>query len=138
MKTSKLTRRDFLRLSAMGAGGLALAACAAPPPPAPAAAPAAAAAVPPTAAPAPTAVPAATAAPPAAAEMVLTVVSDTPEYASQHQQIADQYTELHPNVKIDWVTHSEDGQAAYVAKTAAGYVPEMETCLGQRQHDGAE
>ena len=31
MKTTKLTRRDFLRLSAMGAGGLALAACAAPP-----------------------------------------------------------------------------------------------------------
>jgi len=129
VKSKKLTRRDFLRYSAIGAGGLALAACAAP-----TAAPAPAAPAAPTAVPvAPTAVPAAatavppTAAAPAAAQIVLEVVSDTPEYASQHQQIADIYTEQHPNVTVKWITHSEDGQAAYVAKTAGGYVPHMET-----------
>jgi len=133
MKGKLLTRRDFLRYGAVSAGGLALAACAAPvAPPAPAAAPTEAPAAPaePTSPPPePTAeLPAEPTAAPAAEQIVLEVIADTPEYQNQHQQIADLYTEENPNVKVNWITHSEDGQPAYVAKVAGGYVPEMETC----------
>lgn len=112
MENRPLSRRTFLRFTALGAGSLALAACTVPA--APATAPGAGGGE--------------AASAPAAAEIVLEVIADTPEYQNQHQQIADLYTEEHPNVKINWITHSEDGQAAYVAKVAGGYVPAMETC----------
>ncbi|MBW7882637.1 MAG: carbohydrate ABC transporter substrate-binding protein [Caldilineaceae bacterium] len=109
MQNRTLSRRAFLRYTALGAGSIALAACAAPA--APAAAPSAGGGE-----------------APAAAEIVLEVVADTPEYQNQHQQIADLFSEVHPGARVNWITHSEDGQAAYVAKVAGGYLPAMETC----------
>src|SRR5512141_2084185 len=110
MKKQTLNRRDFLRYSALGAGGMVLVACA------PAVAPAPAA---------PTEAAGATAAP-AASETVLDVVMDTPEYQNQHQQILDLFSDVHPGARVNLITHSEDGQPAYVAKVAGGYVPAME------------
>ena len=111
VKFSALSRRDFLRLTALGMGGAALAGCA------PATTPSGAA-------------PAAPAAPvePAEEAVVLEVVMDTPEYQNQHQQIFDLFSEEYPEATVTLITHSEDGQPAYVAKVAGGYVPAMETC----------
>jgi ABC-type glycerol-3-phosphate transport system substrate-binding protein len=114
MKNHALSRRDFLRYSALGAGGLMLAACTTVPT-APAQAPAAPAES------------GAGAAAPAQEQVVLDVIMDTPEYQNQHQQILDLFTEVHPEAKAQLITHSEDGQPAYVAKVAGGYVPAMET-----------
>ena len=114
MKNHALSRRDFLRFSALGAGGLVLAACATVP------------AAPPQA-PAAPAEGGTGAAAPAQDQVVLDVIMDTPEYQNQHQQILDLFTEEHPNARAQLITHSEDGQPAYVAKVAGGYVPAMET-----------
>ncbi len=114
MKDTNVSRRQFLRMSALGVGGMVLVACA------PAAAPA------PTrndTGAAPTEAPA-----PASEEVILEVVMDTPEYQNQHQQIFDLFAEENPGYKAVLTTHSEDGQPAYVAKVAGGYLPVMETC----------
>ncbi len=117
MAKKNLSRRDFLRMSAMTSAGLVIVACApAPQPAAPADAPDAVA----------TNTPAAAA--PAAEGVTLDVVMDTPEYQNQHRQIFDIFEEENPDIKINFTTHSEDGQQAYVAKVAGGYTPAMETC----------
>jgi len=115
MQQRALSRREFLRLTAIGAGGMMVVACA------PAAAPGAAPAAEATEAPA-------EAAAPAAEGLTLEVVMDTPEYQNQHQQILDLFSEENPGVTVTLITHSEDGQPAYVAKVAGGYTPAMETC----------
>lgn len=113
MKKTQMSRREFLRYSAIGAGGMMLAACAVP----------AAPAAPGTGA----AEAGGAAAAPAGEQVVLEVIMDTPEYQNQHQQILDLFSEVHPEAKVTLITHSEDGQPAYVAKVAGGYVPAMET-----------
>jgi ABC-type glycerol-3-phosphate transport system substrate-binding protein len=111
MKNHELSRRAFLRYSALGAGGMVLAACTTVPA-APAQAPAGADSG---------------AAAPAQEQVVLDVISDTPEYQNQNQQILDLFTEVHPEARVQMIAHSEDGQPAFVAKVAGGYVPAMET-----------
>ena len=118
MKDSSLSRRSFLRLTALSASGLFAAACAPATVPAPGATPADSAAA--------TQAPASETAP-AQEAVVLDVVMDTPEYQNQHRQIFDIFEEEHPGVTINYTTHSEDGQPAYVAKVAGGYIPAMET-----------
>lgn len=115
MQRNPVTRRDFLRLTAFGAGSIALAACA------PATTPATSVAT------AEATDAATTAEAPAQEGIVLDVVMDTPEYQNQHRQIFDIFEEEHPGITINYTTHSEDGQPAYVAKVAGGYLPAMET-----------
>jgi len=110
-----LSRRDFLRASALTAAGLA-AGCVAhatQAPPAATEAPAAA-----TEAPA--------AAAPAAGEVTIDVVTDLPDYEAQFRQIFDLYMEQNPGVTVNLSTHSEDGIPAFQAKLAGGYLPQME------------
>ncbi|MDQ3249413.1 MAG: ABC transporter substrate-binding protein [Chloroflexota bacterium] len=114
MSNKSLSRREFLRISALTGAGLAVVACVpAPQPGAPAAEPAAANTPEPAA--------------PAAEGITLDVVMDTPEYQNQHRQIFDIFEEENPGITINYTTHSEDGQQAYVAKVAGGYTPAMET-----------
>jgi len=113
MSKQQLSRRGFLRLSALAGAGVAVVACA------PAAQPGAPAAE--SAANTPEA------AAPAAEGVTLDVVMDTPEYQNQHRQIFDIFEEENPGITINYTTHSEDGQQAYVAKVAGGYTPAMET-----------
>ncbi|HXF62479.1 MAG TPA: hypothetical protein VNK95_12740, partial [Caldilineaceae bacterium] len=116
MQQASLTRRSFLRLSAFGVGTWLAAACA--PATAPSTGPEA---------PAAGAAGGGEAAAPPQETVVLEVVMDTPEYQNQHQQIFDLFSEEHPEATVTLITHSEDGQPAYVAKVAGGYIPAMET-----------
>jgi hypothetical protein len=109
-----LSRRDFLRASALTAAGVVAAGCV-PAAQAPPAAPEA---------PAVTEAPAAEA--PAAEEVIIDVVTDLPEYEAQHRQIFDVYMEQNPGVTVTLSTHSEDGIPAFQAKLAGGYLPQME------------
>jgi len=105
MKNEKLTRREFVRLSAITAAGITLAACGAPPTAVPTAAPPTAApAVAPTSAPAATAVPPTTA--PAAApsatlsfwNMPFVTQEVSPAYVTQWQAAV---VKALPNAKVD-------------------------------------
>lgn len=116
---TRVSRRTLLKWMGMSAAGIGLAACAAPAAPAATTAPAA------TEAPKEEAKPAET--PAAAGQVTLDVVMDTPEYQNQHRQIFDIFEQENPGVKINFTTHSEDGQPAYVAKVAGGYIPAMES-----------
>ncbi len=115
-KNDKISRRSLLKIMGVGAATAGLAACAAPPPQA-----APAAEAPAAEAPKPTEAPA------AAGAVTLDVIMDTPEYQNQHRQIFDIFEQENAGVKINFTTHSEDGQPAYVAKVAGGYVPAMES-----------
>jgi ABC-type glycerol-3-phosphate transport system substrate-binding protein len=116
MNAHSLSRRAFLRLGAITSAGAVLVACAPATAPGQAGGNAAATEAP------------AEAAAPAAEGVALEVVMDTPEYQNQHQQILDLFSEEHPEATVTLITHSEDGQPAYVAKVAGGYIPAMETC----------
>lgn len=120
-KNPKISRRSVLKAFGVGAATAGLAACAAPP----AAQAPAATQAPAAEAPKPTDAP--TSAPAAAGAVTLDVVMDTPEYQNQHRQIFDIYEQENPGVKVNFQTFSEDGQAAFVAKVAGGYLPAMET-----------
>jgi ABC-type glycerol-3-phosphate transport system substrate-binding protein len=117
MNTKNLSRREFLRVSALTAAGLVAAQCGAPATPAPPAA---------TEAPKPAATEAPTTAPPAAKEVTIDVVTDLPEYEAQFRQIYDVFMEENPGVTVTLATHSEDGIPAFQAKIAGGYLPAME------------
>jgi ABC-type glycerol-3-phosphate transport system substrate-binding protein len=123
MISDKLSRRDFLRLSALTAAGVTLAACGpkateAPPEPEPA--------EPEPAEPEP-AEPEPTEAPPAAEEILLEVASSNPEYSNAERQIWDLYEAENPNVKIEIFDVNEDTEAAFRAKLAGGYMPAIVT-----------
>ena len=117
MNVKHLSRREFLRVSALTAAGLVAAQCGAPATPAPPAA---------TEAPKPAATEAPTTAPPAAKEVTIDVVTDLPEYEAQFRQIYDVFMEENPGVTVTLSTHSEDGIPAFQAKIAGGYLPAME------------
>ena len=111
MSNKHFSRREFLRLSALAAAGAASAQYGFP-------AAARAAAQP---------FGRLTVGAPAAQEVTLDFISDVPEYDNPHRQILDIFEDENPGVKINLVSHSEDGQPAYAAKVAGGYCPAMET-----------
>jgi len=111
----KLSRRDFLRASALTAAGLVAAGCVVPATQAPSA---------PAEAPAATEAPGAP--PPAAEAVTLEFVSDLPEYENGFRQILDVFETENPGVTVNIFSFSEDTEAAYLAKVAGGYLPAME------------
>jgi ABC-type glycerol-3-phosphate transport system substrate-binding protein len=111
MSNKQVSRREFLRLSALAAAGAVAAQYGVP-------AVARAASQP---------FERLTDTPPAAEEVTLDVVSDVPEYDNPHRQILDIFEDENPGVTINLISHSEDGQPAYAAKVAGGYCPAMET-----------
>lgn len=113
--SQKITRRRFLEIAGLGGATAAfMAACAPTAVPAPSQAPAA------TTAPVPTTAPA------ASQPVTLDVVHTLPENNSAFRQIFDIFEAENPGVKINQIAHSEDGQNAYAAKVAGGFVPALE------------
>jgi ABC-type glycerol-3-phosphate transport system substrate-binding protein len=114
MDEKKLSRRDFLRVSALAAGGAALVGCGA-------------ATAEPTKAPqAATQAPAApTAAPPAASEVTLDVMS-LAEYQGPYREIWNAFEGENPGIKINVFSINEDTSAAFEAKVAGGYLDHIE------------
>jgi ABC-type glycerol-3-phosphate transport system substrate-binding protein len=119
---SKLSRRDFLRASALTAAGLVAGQCGAPATQAP---PAATEAPAPTLTPKP-AEPTATPAPPPPKEVTLEFVSDLGEYENNFRQLLDVFEAENPGIKVNIFSFTEDTEAAYLAKVAGGYLPAME------------
>jgi len=107
METKNLSRRDFLRLSALTAAGLAVA-------PYVVGAPAAAFAAP--------------AAAPKAEDVVLDVMS-LAEYNGPYKEVWGVFEEQNEGIKINVFSINEDVAAAYEARIAGGYLPAIE--LGQ-------
>ncbi|MBP7962763.1 MAG: hypothetical protein KBG20_16620 [Caldilineaceae bacterium] len=116
MEKKTYSRHEFLRLGAMTAAGVTLAACAAAVPQT--AAPAApAAAAPAAAAPA--------AAAPAAAEVTLDIMA-LAEYQAPYSEIWNVFNSSHPGIKANVFSINEDTNAAYQAKVAGGYLAAIE------------
>jgi ABC-type glycerol-3-phosphate transport system substrate-binding protein len=112
--THNISRRDFLKVSAMTAFGMAVAGCAG----APAAeAPAAATAAPAAEAPA--------AAAPATEAVTLDVMSMA-EYEAPYREIWNYFQSQNPDIKINVFSINEDTAAAHEAKVAGGYLPAIE------------
>ncbi|MCS6825229.1 MAG: twin-arginine translocation signal domain-containing protein, partial [Caldilinea sp.] len=107
MTSNNLSRRDFLRISALTAVGLTLAGC-----PAPAAAPAPAAQAPAAQA-------------PEAAVVTLDVMS-LAEYEAPYREIWNYFQSKNPGIKINVFSINEDTAAAHEAKVAGGYLPAIE------------
>lgn len=110
MEEKRLSRRDFLRMSALTAAGAALAACAP--------------AAPPVATPKPEEATPTTAAPPAE-EVTLDCMS-LAEYEGPYREIWNVFEAEHPGIKINAFSINEDTAAAYEAKVAGGYLPAIE------------
>ena len=112
MRTKDMSRRDFLRISAIAAAGSTLAACGvateAPPPP-----PAGATAVVPTTA------------PPAGEPVTLDVMS-LAEYEGSYREIWSVFENENPGIKINVFSINEDTAAAFEAKIAGGYLDHIE------------
>ena len=120
MKKNGISRRDFLRLSAVTAAGAALVACGAKTTggeekPAATSAPAAEA----------TAVPVATTAP-AAAVVTLDVMAPVSEYEAPYREIWNVFEAENPGIKINLFSINEDTAAAHEAKVAGGWLPAIE------------
>jgi ABC-type glycerol-3-phosphate transport system substrate-binding protein len=113
-----VSRREFLRVSALTAAGLLAAQCGAPAPQAPPAA---------TEAPAATKAPAVTEAPaaPAAEEVTLDVMM-IDEYEGQYREIWNVFEAKHPGIKITVHPVNEDMAGAWNAKVAGGWLPTIE------------
>ena len=107
MDKKSISRRDFLRASALTAAGVVLAKCA-PGAPAPA-----------------VQAPAETAAPPPAKEVTLDMMS-LAEYEGPYREIWNVYQGKTPGVKVNVFSINEDTAAAYEAKVAGGYLPAIE------------
>lgn len=111
MRTKDMSRRDFLRISAIAAAGSTLAACGvateAPPPPdgATAVAP--------------------TTAPPAGEPVTLDVMS-LAEYEGSYREIWSVFENENPGIKINVFSINEDTAAAFEAKIAGGYLDHIE------------
>ena len=109
--THNISRRDFLKVSAMTAFGMAAAGCAAAPAAeAPAAAPVAEA--PAAAAP--------------SAEAVTLEVMSMAEYEAPYREIWNYFQSQNPDIKINVFSINEDTAAAHEAKVAGGYLPAIE------------
>ncbi len=113
MNKKKLSRRDFLRISALTATGLVAAQCVAPGLPSEPAA---------TSKPAE---PTATPVPPPPEEVVLEVRATEAEYENAERQIWNIYEAENPGVKIEMFSASEETIAAYNAKIAGGWLPDI-------------
>jgi len=113
----KLSRRDFLRMSALTGAGIALAGCAVPTPMAEPAAE-------PTVAPEPSEAPTPTPKP-QAEQVTLEIQAWEPEYLDAERQIWDLFEEEHPNIKVQLFSVNEPEQDAYQARVAGGYTPAM-------------
>jgi raffinose/stachyose/melibiose transport system substrate-binding protein len=100
MDTKKLSRRDFLRVSALTAAGAVATHYVRVAP--------------------------AIAAPPRQGDIVLEVFSLT-EWEAMDRELYDMFEEENPGIKIVTFTHSEPGVPAYKAKLAGGYCPAMDT-----------
>lgn len=109
MDQNLISRREFLRVSALTAVGVAVAGCATP-----AGAPVPAAA---TQAPA--------AAAPEAAEVTLDIMS-LAEYEAPYREIWNLFQSQNPGIKINVFSINEDTAAAHEAKVAGGYLPAIE------------
>lgn len=109
MNGKKLSRREFLRMSALTAAGAALAGCGAP------------AAAPPTSE--PEVAPTATTAPPPAEEVTLEIIASQPEYIDAERQIWDVFEAENPGIKVNLFAVNEDTVAAFRAKVAGGEMP---------------
>jgi ABC-type glycerol-3-phosphate transport system substrate-binding protein len=107
MDTKNLSRRDFLRLSALAAAGAVATRYA-------------------TGGVNPLAAADAMAAPPAAQEVTLDVMAPAPEYANPYREIWNVFEAQNPGIKINLFSINEDTKAAYEAKIAAGQLPAME------------
>jgi len=105
METKNLSRRDFLRISAMTAAGLAVAPYVMGSPSPAQAAPAASA--------------------PKAEQVVLDVMS-LAEYEKAYQEVWSVFEEENPDIKINVFSINEDTAAAYEAKVAGGYLAAIE------------
>jgi ABC-type glycerol-3-phosphate transport system substrate-binding protein len=120
MEKKTVSRRDFLRLGALGGAGIALVACGGgTEPAAPAATKAPAATAVPTEAPAPTTAP-------AAAEVTIDVMSPVSEYEAPYREIWNVFEAEHPGIKINLFSINEDTAAAHEAKVAGGWLPAIE------------
>jgi ABC-type glycerol-3-phosphate transport system substrate-binding protein len=115
VKKTVISRRDFLRASALTAAGLVAAGCGAPATQAPSAATEAPAAA--------TEAPAAEA--PVAEEVTLDVMQ-IDEYEGQYEEIWSVYEAQNPGTKINVFPLNEDMAAAHNAKVAGGYLPAIE------------
>jgi hypothetical protein len=114
MDTNNLSRRDFLRVGAMAAAGVTLAACGA------------ATEVPkPTEGVKPTEAVAPTTAPPAGGEVTLDVMS-LAEYQGPYREIWNAFEGENPGIKINVFSINEDTSAAFEAKIAGGYLDHIE------------
>ncbi len=109
MNKKYLSRRDFLRASALTAAGLVAAQCGAPAP----------------ATQAPSAATEAPAVAPPAEEVTLDVMS-LAEYEGPYREIWNVFEATHPGIKINVFSINEDTAAAHEAKVAGGYLPAIE------------
>jgi hypothetical protein len=117
VKKTTISRRDFLRASAITAAGLIAAGCAAPATEAPPA--------PEEAAEAPAATEAPAAEAPVAEEVTLDVMQ-IDEYEGQYEEIWSVFESQNPGIKINVFPLNEDMAAAHNAKIAGGYLPAIE------------
>ena len=115
MEENKLSRRDFLRVGAVTAAGVTLAACGGTEAPEATKPPAAA-----TDAPAPTSPP------PAAEEVTLDIMSPLSEYEAPYREIWNVFEAEHPGIKVNLFSINEDTAAAHEAKVAGGWLPSFE------------
>jgi len=121
MDQRKLSRRDFLRVSALTAAGAALAACAPAAPPVP----------PPTApqAPQPTAPPQPTAVPPAPAPVTVTFTGWRGTEENDGVLAAAKYfMQQNPDIKINWIQIPENYAEKLLSMVAAGTPPDTAFC----------
>jgi ABC-type glycerol-3-phosphate transport system substrate-binding protein len=114
MNENRISRRDFLRVSALTAAGMVAAGCVAPATEAPPVA---------TEAPAATEVPAEA---PPAEEVTLEVMTPASEYEGPYREIWNYFESKNPGIKVNVFSINEDTSAAHEAKVAGGYLPHME------------
>jgi ABC-type glycerol-3-phosphate transport system substrate-binding protein len=111
MANQHISRRSFLKLSALAVASAAVSSCT---PQAPAS-------------PATTQAPQAPAAtPPPAKEVTLDVMAPYSEYEGPYREIWNVFEQQNPGIKINLFSINEDTAAAYEAKVAGGYLPAME------------
>jgi ABC-type glycerol-3-phosphate transport system substrate-binding protein len=117
MSKTNLSRRDFLRASAVTAAGLVAAGCAVPATEAP------------PAEEAPAEEPAATEAPAAeapAGEAVTLDIMSLAEYEGPYREIWNVFQAGHEGINVNVFSINEDTAAAHEAKVAGGYLPAIE------------